>query len=175
MPRLAATLLRWTVTVLAALAVAGAVASGWCMYALAYVRLTPTTAPATPATVMTGVMLSVDRGCYEYTSARFGAHVAGIRPGWHFNDLTTRGGDVPRWRWLQFNWSSATSREFTAVIPTWAPALLLLALAAAAWRGPLLRRSRRRAGRCVQCSYDRRGLPDPSSTPCPECGAPAGR
>jgi hypothetical protein len=138
-------------------------------------------------------MVSVDRGCYEYRSSRYaGAIGGGPFPGWNFDDLNKYISDpVPRWRWLRIDWRTAThtpptswrtttytpatSREFNVVIPTWAPALLLLALAAAAWRGPLRRRSRRRAGRCVQCSYDRRGLPDPASAPCPECGAPATR
>jgi hypothetical protein len=166
MPR-AAGMLRWVVTVLAALSVVGAVGSGWCTHMLWRLRSDAFT------TDSGGV--AVYRGCYELHINHYaGALATATQPGWYLLDLNLNVGEpVPRWTWLRFgvetNTSGGTS-ERSALFPTWLPALLLLSLTAYAWRGPLRRNARRRAGRCIRCNYDRRGLVDPANTACPECG-----
>jgi hypothetical protein len=155
------------VTVLAALAVAGAVASGWCTHRLSHMR------PTATGTSFVGV--TVDRGCYEYEWCRYvGAIAFGAPPGWYFENINVYAvAPLPRWQWLRFDWATNTyppsgTREFTAAIPAWLPPVLLLAVTAFAWRGSLRRARRRRAGCCAACNYDRRGLP--ATTACPECG-----
>jgi len=62
-------------------------------------------------------------------------------------------------------------------LPVWPGfAINTLFYAAIAWGLWLIppairRRLRRRAGKCVKCGYDRRGLPE--GAPCPECAGPA--
>lgn len=60
--------------------------------------------------------------------------------------------------------------------PIWPGFLVNTALFSMSWLfvllvpGAVRRARRRRAGRCVACGYDRRGLAD-AVAPCPECGA----
>jgi hypothetical protein len=55
--------------------------------------------------------------------------------------------------------------------PFWAVFAVLMAWPALAFvRGPVRRWRRRREGRCTQCGYSLKGLPEPR---CPECGKPA--
>jgi hypothetical protein len=52
------------------------------------------------------------------------------------------------------------------LLPLWPMAVLLLGSALCLTRGPTLRWSRRRRGRCIQCGYDLRA----TTARCPECG-----
>lgn len=71
------------------------------------------------------------------------------------------------WRW-GFDWSRSLGLIHVQV-PLWAPFLLAATPAFFLWRGDVRTARRRRAGRCLSCGYDRRGLaPDAK---CPECGA----
>jgi hypothetical protein len=63
--------------------------------------------------------------------------------------------------------------EFSASLPLWIPPLLTGIPAALLWRGRLRLSRRRRAGACLRCGYDLRGLPaddENGQTACPECG-----
>jgi hypothetical protein len=154
---------------LAALSVVGAVGSGWGVHSIWLV------CPTSVSTESVG--LTVFRGCYEFRYDHSpGTMPPGTSPYFYYGQVkVTPRNPIPRWDWRRFEWSTAISGPggdwmFKAAVPSWLPSLLLLSLAAYAWRGPLRASARRRAGRCTRCNYDRRGLVDPANTACPECG-----
>ena len=86
-------------------------------------------------------------------------------------------GSAPDWRWSRLGLvlerdQGSIARGWVAIVPYW---VVLLAVATLAfgkrllWT-PIVRRRRRRRGRCVACGYDLRG----STDRCPECGTASG-
>ena len=64
---------------------------------------------------------------------------------------------------------TSNSLGWALELPAWLPAILGLATACGVWRcaSAIQRRERSRAGLCILCRYDRRGLP--ANANCPEC------
>jgi hypothetical protein len=75
------------------------------------------------------------------------------------------------WQWTPFfRLLSSNPLTFHTVIPLWCPPVLTALPASLLWRARVRVRSRRRAGQCPTCGYDRHGLA--AEHPCPECGRP---
>jgi hypothetical protein len=75
-----------------------------------------------------------------------------------------------QWTWRFYDLGLIGKYVF---LPLWIPAVLAGFPAALLWVKDTRMRHRDRAGHCVTCGYDRKGLPDDRS--CPECGSPAPR
>lgn len=58
-----------------------------------------------------------------------------------------------------------------AIIPMWAPLIVVGGLTLLLWRHDTRARRRARLNQCVRCGYDRAGLV--AGAPCPECGGKA--
>ena len=82
---------------------------------------------------------------------------------------------APRWNWgwttpwhcgvLYDNYLGITKSFGITLLY---PALLTTLVASILWRWDLRARHRERAGHCLKCAYNRRGLAE--NAPCPECG-----
>ena len=127
------------------------------------------------------VPLDVDLGYGEN-------HAFALRYGWPMRALATWG-DVPDGRGSEVNlkhgvflariWPHRMAGGLPCILgwyPIWGGVVLNTVFFAAAgfvlWRGPRIVRwvRRRRAGTCISCGYDLRGLGD--GAVCPECGKP---
>jgi hypothetical protein len=77
---------------------------------------------------------------------------------------------APQWKWADRAYGVSDLGVTTSMhaVPLWPAVAILLGAAAASWIPAARRMIRRRAGRCAECGYDRRGLADDSK--CPECG-----
>ena len=76
------------------------------------------------------------------------------------------------WLWWSWEWSNQSLAPGTGWrafgLPLWVPALLAGCTAIPLWRTHT-RRQRKSSGVCDTCGYDRRGLATDAS--CPECGS----
>jgi hypothetical protein len=103
--------------------------------------------------------VGISHGCV------FVHHNLGIYDGSPLNGSAGLNGPPFYWAW----WGGAArAADYRAAsFPLWCLAIPALATAALSWRPTLEQIGRRRAGRCPECGYDRRGLGD---AVCPECG-----
>jgi hypothetical protein len=153
--------LRWTFTIAAAMLASSAILTLW--WTLFF-------------TVSWGtgeqVAVSVERGAIRVD--RFVAWVGSpmqprrvevhARPRWR--------SDGPRFEWKYSMETNAwTPKSWRLCVPLWTPVTGVALPAGLLW---LLRWLKRRMPHCcMNCGYDRRGLPA-ADTPCPECGMPPG-
>ena len=147
-------MLKWSLTIAAALAMVVGVVSCWTSVVATYV---------TRAGRIEGFRVAVDRGGVSVSHGS-GAVVTVLTPGWSIEKLSYIGG--PEW-WVDwYTTASARSSAWGLFVPLWLIALPLAVPAAWLWY-----KDRRRAPwQCSQCGYDRRGLSPPDAC-CPECGA----
>lgn len=72
------------------------------------------------------------------------------------------------WRRIEFNIADHIVFQF----PLWIFVAIFGIPAAWFWYHDIRTAKARQAGHCLNCNYDRRGIP--ASAPCPECNTPAG-
>jgi hypothetical protein len=112
------------------------------------------------------LVLSVDQGSL-FVHTQQGPVAPGYQA-WDSGLFSVR--NPPRyhlWDWAA-PWRKQGGNTYTLGVPTWFAVAVAGLLAALLWR--LESRSRRRAGLCTSCGYDRRGLVGGDAA-CPECGS----
>ena len=82
---------------------------------------------------------------------------------WEFSPLKD---PAPTWTWKFYDPGPIGKHLF---LPLWFPTGAALLVTTVLWSRDTIKRRRRRAGLCLKCGYDLRGLDVTAS--CPECGA----
>ena len=148
---------KWLLTALAMPLASAAVASLWYGLTINYTD---------PADAVTG-SVKIDHGILRW-SRYWGTTYRGADFTYGLARLTAAD-PAPQWTWRFFDPGPIGKHLF---LPLWMPAALAAAPALLLWVQDIRMRHRDRAGHCIRCGYDRRGLPALAN--CPECGSAPG-